>query len=72
MKLIFSEQAWEDYRAYYAMPPYPDRAALEMVVREELLLTSPKAADVPIEAYYDDHFVQQLVDSGFVRGLTDR
>jgi ABC-type nitrate/sulfonate/bicarbonate transport system substrate-binding protein len=65
-------QAWEDYRSYYAMPPLPDRAALEMVVREELLLTSPRAAEVPIEAYYDDRFVRELVDSGFVSALTGR
>ena len=42
-------QSWEDYRPYYALPPYPDRAALEMVIREELIPNSPRASEVPPE-----------------------
>jgi NitT/TauT family transport system substrate-binding protein len=66
------EASWEDYRPYYAMPPYPDRAALEMVIQEELIPANPRAAEVPPEAYYDDRFVRALDESGFIRDLTSR
>jgi hypothetical protein len=52
------------------MPPYPDRAAIEMVIREELIPNDPRASEVPPEAYYDDRFVRELDESGFIRGLT--
>jgi NitT/TauT family transport system substrate-binding protein len=67
-----AEQSWEDYRPYYAMPPYPDRAALEMVIAEELVPANPRASEVPPEAYYDDRFVRELDESGFIRNLTGR
>ncbi len=67
-----AEQARDYIVNYLAMPPYPDRAAIETVVREELLAVNPRAAEVPPEAYYDDRFVRELDESGFIRALTGR
>ena len=65
-----AEQTWESMVQNYTMPPYPDRAAMETVVREELLATNPRARDVPLDSYYDDRFVRELDESGFVRAVT--
>jgi NitT/TauT family transport system substrate-binding protein len=67
-----AEQTWEIYRDRYALPPLPDLAAMETVVQEELGLTNPRARDVPPREFYDDRFVRELVDSGFVRELESR
>jgi len=64
-----AEQTWESFRPYYNLPPRPEAAAMETVVQEELAAINPKANDVPPEAYYDDRFVRELEDSGFVRQL---
>jgi ABC-type nitrate/sulfonate/bicarbonate transport system substrate-binding protein len=64
-----AEQTWAIYRDRYALPPYPDVKALETVVAEELVNTSPRAHDVPLDAFYDDRFVRELDQSGFVQAL---
>ena len=65
-----AEPTWEIMLPHYAMPPYPDRVAMETVIREELIAANPKARDVPADAYYDDRFVRELDESGFVRQIT--
>jgi NitT/TauT family transport system substrate-binding protein len=67
-----AEQTWELFRPYYTLPPYPDPAAMEVVVREELAAINPKAWEVPPQAFYDDRFVRALDESGFVRALAGR
>jgi NitT/TauT family transport system substrate-binding protein len=67
-----AEQAWEAFRDRYTLPPYPDVTAMEAVVQEELAATNPKAAEIPPTAYFDDRFVRELDESGFVRGLGAR
>ena len=42
-----AEQTWAIYRDRYALPPYPDVKALETVVAEELVNTSPRPATCP-------------------------
>jgi hypothetical protein len=39
---------------------------------EELIPNSPRASEVPVEAYHDDRFVRELNESGFVRAFTER
>jgi ABC-type nitrate/sulfonate/bicarbonate transport system substrate-binding protein len=65
-----AEQTWEIYRNYYSMPPYPERAAMEAVAREELGNMNPKAREVPPEDFYDDSILRELEQSGFVRQVT--
>jgi NitT/TauT family transport system substrate-binding protein len=67
-----AEQTWESFRPYFNLPPRPEAAAMELVVQEELAAINPKALGVPPEAYYDDRFVRELADSGFVRQLEGR
>ena len=67
-----AERTWEIFRDHYALPPYPERAAMEAAVREELAAVNPRAREVPPEAYYDDRFVRELDESGFVRALGGR
>jgi ABC-type nitrate/sulfonate/bicarbonate transport system substrate-binding protein len=67
-----AEQSWEVFRDYYAMPPYPDREAMEAVVREELGNMNPKAYDVPPQDFYDDRPLRELEQSGFIRKVTGR
>jgi NitT/TauT family transport system substrate-binding protein len=64
-----AEQTYDLFQPYWSVPPLPDPAAIEVVVREELLALHPQARDVPPQAYYDDRFVRELVDSGFIRQL---
>jgi hypothetical protein len=42
------------------------------VIREALIPQNSKARDIPPEAYYDDRFVRELIDNGFVASLTIR
>ena len=67
-----AEQTWESFRPYFNLPPRPEAAAMETVVQEELAAINPKALGVPPDAYYDDRFVHELEDSGFVRQLENR
>jgi hypothetical protein len=67
-----AEQTWDAFRDHYTLPPYPDATAMEAVVREELAVTHPKAAEIPPTAYFDDRFVRELDENGFVRGLLAR
>ena len=62
-------QQWAMFAPHYTLPPYPRRAAMEAVVREELAPTNPRALDVTPEDFYDDRFVRALDESGFVRAL---
>ncbi|HEY7062569.1 MAG TPA: ABC transporter substrate-binding protein [Chloroflexota bacterium] len=62
-------QQWAMFAPHYTLPPYPRRAAMEAVVREELAPTNPRALDIPPEDFYDDRFVRALDESGFVRQL---
>jgi len=64
-----AEQAWEMFRGHYAALPYPDPAAMQAAVDEELAAINPRAREVPPQAYYDDRFVRELDESGFVRQL---
>ncbi len=66
------EQSWEIFRDYYTMPPYPEREAMEAVVREELGNMNPRAREVPPQDFYDDRLLRELDDSGFIRQLTGR
>jgi len=63
---------WNLLRPELSMPPMPQREAMDIVAREALIPQSPKARDIPLEAYYDDRFVRELVDNGFVANLTGR
>jgi len=54
------------------MPPYPEREAMEAVVREELGNMNPRAREVPPQDFYDDRLLRELDDSGFIRQLTGR
>lgn len=64
-----AEETYDLFLPYYNVPPYPDVAAMEVVVREELVPTNPRAREVPLETYYDDRFVRELDESGFIRQL---
>ena len=48
--------------------PLPTRAAIEAAI-ELVALTNPAAQDVDPSRFYDARFVQELDDSGFIRGL---
>jgi NitT/TauT family transport system substrate-binding protein len=67
-----AEQAWESLRDQWVMPPYPDLAGMETVIREVLVPSSPRAQEIPPQSYYDDRFVRELVDSGFIRQVEGR
>ena len=67
-----AEQTWDAFRDRYTLPPYPDVTAMEAVVQEELAATNPKAAEIPPTAYFDDRFVRELDENGFVRALLAR
>jgi ABC-type nitrate/sulfonate/bicarbonate transport system substrate-binding protein len=67
-----AEQTWGYLRNRWVMPPYPDRAAVEVVIQEALIPTDPNARQIPPEAYYDDHFVREMEASGFIRQVTGR
>jgi NitT/TauT family transport system substrate-binding protein len=64
-----AETTYDIYRPYWSVPPYPDPAAMEVVIREELVASNPRARELPPQAYYDDRFVRELEESGFVRQL---
>jgi len=65
-------QQWEMFAPHYAFPPYPQRAAMEAVVREELAPTNPRALEIPPQDFYYDRFLRELDESGFVRQLSGR
>jgi ABC-type nitrate/sulfonate/bicarbonate transport system substrate-binding protein len=64
-----AETTYDIYRPYYNVPPYPDPEAMEVVIREELMATNPRARELPPQAYYDDRFVRELEESGFLRQI---
>jgi ABC-type nitrate/sulfonate/bicarbonate transport system substrate-binding protein len=64
-----AEQTWTIFRDRYVLPPYPDPRAMQTVVDEELVNTSPRARELPLDAFYDDRFVRELDQSGFVQAL---
>jgi NitT/TauT family transport system substrate-binding protein len=65
-------QQWAMFVPHFTLPPYPQRAAMEAAVSEELAATSPRALEIPPQEFYDDRFVRELDESGFVRGLGGR
>jgi NitT/TauT family transport system substrate-binding protein len=67
-----AEQAWEIFGPEFQYPPFPERAAMEAVVREELAHVNPRARDVPPEDFYDDRILRDLESEGFFTQVTIR
>jgi ABC-type nitrate/sulfonate/bicarbonate transport system substrate-binding protein len=65
-----AELAWDTFGPEFHFPPYPQREAMEAVVREELGPVNPHAYDVPPEDFYDDRTLRELEQGGFFRRIT--
>jgi ABC-type nitrate/sulfonate/bicarbonate transport system substrate-binding protein len=65
-------ETYDFMRDYFVIPPYPNPAAFEVVVQEDLVPSNPRARDVPIQSYYDDTFLRDLEQTGFFRELDAR
>ena len=52
------------------VPGDQNRVRSQWVSRD--LSTNPRARELPLEAFYDDRFVRELDQSGFVQGLQPR
>jgi ABC-type nitrate/sulfonate/bicarbonate transport system substrate-binding protein len=67
-----AEAAWDTFGPEFHFPPYPQREAMEVVIREELGPVNPRAYDVPPEDFYDDRLLRELEQSGFFRQIAVR
>jgi NitT/TauT family transport system substrate-binding protein len=67
-----TEQAWEILGPEFQFPPFPERAAMEAVVREELAHVNPRARDIPREDFYDDRILRDLEREGFFTQVVSR
>jgi ABC-type nitrate/sulfonate/bicarbonate transport system substrate-binding protein len=65
-------ETYDYLRDRFNLTPFPNPAAFELVVNEDLAQTNPRARDLPIQDYYDDRFVRELDQSGFLRDLSAR
>jgi len=65
-------ETYDFMRGSFVIPPYPNPAAFEVVVQEDLVPSNPRARDVPVQSYYDDAFLRELEQSGFFRELDAR
>jgi NitT/TauT family transport system substrate-binding protein len=64
------EDTYEVYGVRYAPPvPYPDERGIQGVL-DELAADNPRALEVAPRDFYDDRFIRELEDSGFIRGLS--
>jgi ABC-type nitrate/sulfonate/bicarbonate transport system substrate-binding protein len=65
-------ETYDFMRGSFVIPPYPNPAAFEVVVQEDLVPSNPRARDVPVQSYYDDAFLRDLEQGGFFRELDAR
>jgi len=65
-------ETYDLLRERFIAPPYPNRASFELVVQEDLAPTNPRAREIPVESYYDDRFLRELDQAGFLRELDGR
>ena len=64
------EDTYEVYGVKYApLVPYPDAAAIQGVL-DELATDNPRAKEMTPRDVYDDRFVRELDESGWIRGLS--
>ncbi len=64
------EDTYEVYGVKYAPPvPYPDAPGIQGVL-DELAAENPHALEVSPRDFYDDRFVRELEDSGYIRSLS--
>jgi NitT/TauT family transport system substrate-binding protein len=63
------EDTYEVYGVKYApLVPYPDAPGIQGVL-DELAAENPRALEVSPRDFYDDRFVRELEESGYIRGL---
>jgi NitT/TauT family transport system substrate-binding protein len=63
------EETYEVYALkYLERLPVPDEQSIQGVL-DELALEVPRARDVSPRDFFDDHFVRELDESGYIRGL---
>ncbi|HLH26109.1 MAG TPA: ABC transporter substrate-binding protein [Chloroflexota bacterium] len=65
-------ETYDFMRDRFKLPPYPNPAAFEVAVQEDLAPSNPRARDLPLDSYYDDHFLHELEQSGFFDDLNAR
>jgi NitT/TauT family transport system substrate-binding protein len=64
------EDTYEVYGVKYApLVPYPDGPSIQGVL-DELAAENPRALEVKPSDFYDDRFIRELDESGYIRGLT--
>jgi NitT/TauT family transport system substrate-binding protein len=64
------EDTYEVYGLKYAPPvPYPDAPGIQGVL-DELAAENPRAREVSPSDFYDDRFVRELEDSGYIQSLS--
>jgi NitT/TauT family transport system substrate-binding protein len=54
---------------YLQRLPYPDEQSIQGVL-DELALEIPRAREVSPRDFFDDHFIRELDESGYIRSLT--
>jgi ABC-type nitrate/sulfonate/bicarbonate transport system substrate-binding protein len=63
------DETYEVYALKYLQRvPYPDEQAIQGVL-EELALEIPRAREVSPRDFFDDRYVRELDESGYIRGL---
>ena len=64
------EDTYEVYGVKYAPAvPYPDAPGIQGVL-DELAVDNPRALEVSPRDFYDDRFVRELEESGFIQSLS--
>ena len=64
------EDTYEVYGLKYAPPvPYPHDQGIQGVL-DELAAENPRALEVSPRDFYDDRFVRELEESGYIRSLS--
>ena len=65
-------ETYDLMRDRFILPGFPNPASFEVVVREDLAPTNPRALEMPIDSFYDDRILRELEQSGFLRELDTR
>ena len=62
------EDAWDWHARFIPEAPYPPPEGYQLVL-QDIAEKNPKAAQANVKDYIDSHFVKELEDSGFIKGL---
>ena len=62
------EEAWDWHAKFMPEAPYPPAEGYQLVL-QDMAEKNPKAAQANVKDYIDTHFIKELEDTGFIKGM---